>query len=145
MEVILLQDIKNKGKKGSIINVNDGYAKNFLIPKKLAVVATNAARNVKKEIDQKSEQEYTALKLASKKIADKLAKLKLNFELKQNNGKLFGHISTKQIVNKLLSNNIKIDKKSISPNKINSLGETQLTIKLPANITAKITVYTKGI
>ncbi len=145
MEVILLKNIKNKGKKGDIINVNDGYAKNFLIPKKMAVVATDGARTVKKHHDDKTEAEFNKLKLESEKISQKISTLKLKFELKQNKGKLFGHISAKQIVNQLTEHNIKITKKDITPNKIDSLGSTNIIVKLPAGIKANLTVYTKGI
>ncbi len=145
MRVILLKQVKNKGQKGEIINVNSGYAKNFLIPRKYAVAATVGAIIVKKQHDDNAESAFQTLKLKSKAIADKISTLKLNFELKQNNGKLFGHISAKQIVHQLLEHNIKISKKDITPNKIDSLGPMNIIVKLPAGIKANLKAYTKGI
>ncbi len=145
MEVILLKDVKGKGKKGTVIKVNAGYAKNFLIPNKVAIVATSGALNIKDKIDLNNAKNFELEKQKSQKIAKKIESIELKFELKNNNGKLFGHISAKQIIAQFLNHNIKIKKTDIIPNKIDSLGKTTLTIQLPAGVKATAKTFTKGI
>lgn len=144
MKVILLEDVKGVGKKDQIINANDGYAKNFLLPKKLAVLAdkNNLTKmdNIKKIEDAKKQEEYEKAVALGKEIEAK--NLQLNVKL-GTNGKLFGTVTNKEISGALKQQNIDIDKKKIilsSP--IKTLGEKEVTVKLhpKVSVTLKITI-----
>ena len=142
MKVVLLADVKGQGKKGEIVNVSDGYARNFLFPKKLAVVADSAALgefNSKQQAAQHHKDEEIA---AAKSISDKLMGKSISITAKAGaNGKLFGSVTTKEVaeeINKQFGTNI--DKKKISMNDIKNFGEYTAEIKLYAGISTKITV-----
>lgn len=146
MKVILLENVKNYGKKGEIVNVNDGYGKNYLLPKKLAIMATptalkiNQKINANKELQRKIELEYL------QKVKEELSLITLQFKLKSNNGKVAGAISSKQICEQLAQKyNIKIDKhKFVKFNPINELGITNINIKLDVTIIAQLKVEVLG-
>ncbi len=143
MKVILLSDIKNVGKKDEILNANDGYARNFLFPKKLAVEAT--PDNLKKLKDRKDSEAHKKEldKQKAMEIAEQLNKLQLNLKVKAGeNGKIFGGITSKEISEELKKqNNIDIDKKKIVLSEtIKNLGRFSVDIKLYEGITAKLTV-----
>ncbi len=133
MKVILKQDIKGVGKKDQVINASDGYARNFLFPKNMAVEA-NAENMSKLKAKQdsnayKKEQE----KEEAQKIADKLSKILLKIEVKSGaNGKIFGGVSSKEIAENLDSQyKIKVDKKKIELKEtIKNLGTFSVNIKL---------------
>lgn len=144
MKVILLEDVKGVGKKDQIINANDGYAKNFLLPKKLAVLAdkNNLTKmdNIKKIEDAKKQEEYENALALGKKIES--TNLQLNVKL-GSNGKLFGTVTNKEISIALKEKGIEVDKKKIilsSP--IKTLGEKEATVKLhpKVSVTLKVTV-----
>ena len=145
MKVILLEDVKGVGKKDQIIDANDGYAKNFLLPKKLAVLAdkNNLTKmdNIKKIEDAKKQEEYDNAVALGKEIESKT--LKINVKL-GSNGKLFGTVTNKEIASALKEqSNIEIDKKKIilsSP--IKTLGEKEVTVKLhpKVSVTLKIVI-----
>ncbi len=145
MKVILLEDVKGVGKKDQIIDANDGYAKNFLLPKKLAVLAdkNNLTKmdNIKKIEDAKKQEEYDNALALGKEIESKT--LKINVKL-GSNGKLFGTVTNKEIASALKEqSNIEIDKKKIilsSP--IKTLGEIEVTVKLhpKVSVTLKIAI-----
>lgn len=145
MKVILLEDVKGVGKKDQIIDANDGYAKNFLLPKKLAVLAdkNNLTKmdNIKKIEDAKRQEEYDNAVALGKEIESKT--LKINVKL-GSNGKLFGTVTNKEIASALKEqSNIEIDKKKIilsSP--IKTLGEKEVTVKLhpKVSVTLKISI-----
>ena len=133
MKVVLLQDIKGTGKKGELVNVSDGYARNFLFVKNLAVEANSdnlAKLKSKKESEQYKKNQD---KEEAEKIADKMGKIKLQFKVKTGeNGKIFGGVSSKEIQEKLEKDyNIKVDKKKIELKEtIKTLGITKVQIKL---------------
>ena len=143
MKVILKADVKGHGKKGDLVNASDGYAKNFLIPKGLAVLADKTAINEmenKKSADQyhKNQEEMRA-----KELAEILNGSKIKFQLKAGeNGKLFGSITAKDVSEQLKEQlHLLVDKKKIMlPDGIKTLGSTNVTIKVYANIFAEITV-----
>lgn len=144
MKVILKQDIKSIGKKDQIINVSDGYARNFLFVKDLAVEATTA--NLAKLQTKKDSEQYkkNLEKEAAEKQAQEMSKIKLEFKVKSGeNGKIFGGISTKEIAEKLeKEHKIKIDKKKINLKEaIKNLGITQVEIKLYEGVIAKVKVH----
>lgn len=143
MKVILLQDVKDLGKKDTIANVSDGYARNFLFPKKLAVEASEGA--LKEIADKKSSlANKKNLELqAAKELADKLNKVEVSIKTKTGeNGKLFGSITSKDIAD-LIKNQHKIpvDKKKIVMNDaIKATGIYQIEVKVYPEISAKVKV-----
>ncbi len=142
MKVILLTDIKGVGKKDQTINASDGYAKNFLIPKKFAVEATPA--NVKKLERQKAEEaaQAQAELEAAQALAKELEKEPVTISVKTGgNGKLFGAVTNKEIGAAIKQQrNIDVDKKKIVADPIKVLGEEEVSIKLHTNVTAKVKV-----
>ena len=138
MKVILLQDVKGHGKKGELCNVSDGYARNFLFPKKLALQADNAALNELKNREQAAahhkQEEINAAKETAAKLNGKTVTIKAKAG---SNGKLFGSVTSKEIASSL---GIEIDRKKMSVADIKNFGEYTAEIKLYTGITAKITV-----
>ena len=143
MKVILLQDIKNVGKKDEIINANDGYARNFLFPKKLALEATKD-NLLKLEAKKASNKHKKDLEIEeNKKIAKKIEELTLELSVKAGaNGKTFGGITTKEIAEGLKKqHNIEIDKKKIMLKEtIKTVGKFLVEIKFGDGVTAKLAV-----
>lgn len=142
MKVILLQDIKGVGKKDQTINASDGYAKNFLIPKGMAVEANQA--NIKKlekqkaEAEAKAQAELEAAQKLGKEIESKTIGIKVKVG---NNGKLFGAVTNKEVAAALKEQfNIEIDKKKIVVDPIKSIGDAEASIKLHPSVTAKLKI-----
>lgn len=146
MKVILLQDVKALGKKGEIVNVNDGYARNFILPKKLGIEANGKNMNDLKL--QKSNQEKIARENleAAKKLSEKLAKGQIVLSIKVGDGgKTFGSVSSKEIAVAVKEQmNLDIDKKKIQLKEvIKTLGEHRVPIKLHPEVTAQLKVIVK--
>lgn len=143
MQVILTQDVKGQGKKGQVVNVSDGYARNFLLAKGLATEATKSNLN-----DLKGKQESAEYKIktdteAAKKIAEQMKELVVNLKAKAgDNGKLFGSITSKDIAEALTNqHHIKLDKKKfVLPDGIKTLGVTEVTVKLYTGISGTLRV-----
>ena len=147
MKVILKTDIKGVGKKNEIINAADGYARNFLFPKNLAVEANN--ENMKLLQAQKDATKYKkdVEKEEAKKIAEKMNKIMVRVEVKTGeNGKIFGGVSAKDIAENLeKQHNIKIDKKKIDLKEtIKTLGIHNVDVKLYEGVLGKIKVDVRG-
>ena len=143
MKVILKQDVKNLGKANTLVNVNDGYARNYLFPQGLAVIADSAAIN---EMKMRSDAENTKREreLANaKKIAEKISDKTIVFHSKAGeNGKLFGSITGKDIADKLEKDfSISVDKRRINlPEAIRTLGLHEVEIKLHQGVSSVIKV-----
>ena len=147
MKVILKQDIKNVGKKNEIINAADGYARNFLFPKGLAVPADNSNMNELK-LKQKAEANQKAKDLEnSKKLAEELKDKTLEISVKSgNNGKLFGGVTSKEISEELKKQlNVDIDKKKIQTDVIKQEGIYKVNLKLLEGVVATVNVHVKSI
>lgn len=142
MKVVLLQDVKGHGKKGELCNVSDGYARNFLFPKKLAVEADNAALNELKNREQAAAHHKQEEINAAKATAEALNGKTVNIKAKAgSNGKLFGSVTSKEIAAEIKNAlGIEIDKKKMSVADIKNFGEYTAEIKLYQGISAKITV-----
>ncbi|MBE6860114.1 MAG: 50S ribosomal protein L9 [Ruminococcus sp.] len=143
MKVIFLQDVKGSGKKGEIKNVADGYARNMLFPKKLAVEATSS--NLSELAGQKSSAQHKIdmEKQAANEIAAKINDKKVIIKAKAgNNTKLFGSVTSNHVSEALEKQfDVKIDKKKINlKTDIKNFGTYDAVIKLYTGITANITV-----
>ena len=143
MKVILKADIKGVGKKNEIINASDGYARNFLFPKQLAVEAN--AENLSKLQAQKDANQFKkdTEKEEAKKIAEKMSKIMVKIKVKSGeNGKIFGGVSAKEIAEHLeKEHNIKVDKKKIDLKEtIKTLGIHIVEIKLFEGVVGKVKV-----
>jgi len=143
MKVILLEDVKNVGKKGALINAKDGYANNFLFPKKLAIEATPSnlknLENAKKQQEDKEREIFDE----AKKLEEELMKVTVVIKTKAGeNGKLFGSITTKEIAEHLEEKNgMSIDKRKLELDEaIKSVGEYFVKVKLHPKVVAKIKV-----
>ena len=143
MKVILLEDVKGTGKKGQIVNASDGYANNFLVPKKLAVAATNDNLNSIK-LQKKAEDKRKAEELAAaKELAEKLTNKDIKISVKTgDNGKLFGSVTNKEIAAAIeQQTGLVIDKKKIVLNdQIKMVGTRHVNIKLHPEVTAEVKV-----
>ena len=147
MKVILLQDIKNVGKKDEVINANDGYARNFLFPKNLAVEATKdnmlKLQAKKTSIQNKKNAEIEA----NKKIAEKLKEITLEIKVKAGeNGRIFGGVTSKEIATELKEQyKIEIDKKKIILKEtIKNLGVFTADIKFGDGVIGTLKVSVKS-
>jgi len=141
MEVILISDVKNLGKRGELKSVSDGYAQNFLFPKKLAAIATpEAIEKIKLEQKKIQEQEIELEKNLRKTALD-IQNKKIILKAKAEKGKLFGRVGTREIANELKKQNFNISEKSIIlKDPIKTVGEKEVLIDLGKNIKTKITV-----
>ena len=143
MKVILLDNIKGVGKKDEIINASDGYARNFLFPKKLAVEANNENMSKLKAKKQSEQYKKDVNKEKAEKIAKKLDDITLTIKVKVGeNGKIFGGVTSKEISEELKKQyKIDIDKKKIILNEnIKNLGSFDISMKLFEGVTGKLKV-----
>ncbi len=143
MDIILLQDVKSLGKKGEIVSVNEGYARNFIIPKKLGVEATNKNKNdlkLQKANEERQKQEqYDQAKAFAESLKDKAVEVKLKAG---NDGRTFGSISTKEIATAAKEQlGLDIDKKKMSlKDPIKSIGVYMVTIKVHPKVNGELKV-----
>ncbi len=143
MKVILLEDVKSVGKKGELVNTSDGYAKNFLFPKKLAVEATKSNLN-DFELKQKAEakrkkEEFEQAQATAKELENKTVTVKVKTG---ENGKLFGSVTNKEVAEEIVKQTgLNIDKKKVSiGDPIKMVGERTAVIKLHPKVSAEITI-----
>ena len=143
MKVIMLADVKNVGKKGQTVEVSDGYANNFLFPRRLAVKESKKSVEILEKQQEDARIAYENDKNEAIKLAEKLKGVTLEFTLKSNKDKLFGSISFKQVEEALKEReNIIIDKRKIlSKGPIDSLGVTVLDIELFKGVKGQIKVH----
>lgn len=143
MIVILLKDIKGTGKAGDVVKVNDGYARNMLIPKGLAQIATDSNMRSLEKAKALQDEKYNKDKEEAMKLKDNLEKLRLIIETKAGEGgRLFGSITSMDIQKVLLENHkIDIDKKKIQlESPIKQAGNYELNVKLFYDVIAKLKV-----
>ena len=143
MKVILLQDVKGKGKKGQMIEVSDGYARNFMLPKKLAIEATADAVNTMRMNDKATQERIAREKAEAMATSKKLRELTIVVTAKGGgNGRLFGAVTTQEIAASLEKQaGIKLDKRKIVLNEtIKNVGTYTATCKLGYEITAPLSV-----
>lgn len=135
MRVVLIQDVKNIGKKGDIKEVSDGYARNFLLPRNLVSAATESAVKLALEIKSKQLEAEKINQEKTKELAKIIAGKKVIIKAKEKKGKLFGSITAKNIAQELKKENVEISEKSIvleSP--LKEIGEYEIKIRLDHGI-----------
>ena len=146
MKVILLEDVKSLGKKGQMVDVSDGYARNFIISKKKGIEATAKNMNDLK-LQKAHEDKMAAQRLEEAKLfAAEIAKAEVVLELKVGEGgKLFGAVSSKEIAQAAKEQlNMELDKKKlVLPNPIKTVGTTSVSVKLHPQVTAELKVVVK--
>lgn len=144
MKVILLEDVKALGKKGQIVNVNDGYARNALFPKKLAVEANaknmNDLKLQNQHADKVAQENYEAALALAKELEDKKVVVKMKGG---EGGRTFGSVSTKEIAAEAKAQlGLELDKKKMQlAEPIRTFGMTEVPIKLHPKVTGKFTVH----
>ncbi len=143
MQIVLLEDVKSLGKKGEIVKVNEGYGRNFILPKKLGVEAT--AKNLNDLKLKKANEEKVAAKLLeeARELGAKLEKVSVTLSIKAGeNGKAFGSVSSKEI-SKAVQEQLGLDidkKKLVLADPIKTLGTHEVPVKLHRDVTAKLSV-----
>ena len=142
MKVILLQDVKGKGKKGQMLEVSDGYARNFMLPKKMAIEATPDAINTMRMNDKATQERIAREKAEALAVSKKLREMTVTVTAKGGgNGRLFGSVTNAEIADALAKQGVKLDKRKIVLNEtIKNVGTYTATCKLGYEITAPLTV-----
>jgi large subunit ribosomal protein L9 len=143
MEIILKQDVNNLGHKDDIVNVKDGYARNFLIPKGIAIIATTSAKKMHEENKRQRKHKEEKIKNEAIEIAKKLENKTLTIGAKTSStGKIFGSVNTIQIAEKLQADGFEIDRKNItiSEDQIKEVGKYKANIKLHKEVTVEIEI-----
>lgn len=148
MKIILLEDVKSVGKKGDLVELKDGYAKNFIIPKKLGVEATGANLNTLK-LQKKNEEKIAKEQLdAAQALGAELEQMTVKVGIRSGEGgKAFGTVSSKEIAQAVSDQFGKeIDKKKIQISEpIKAVGSYEVTVKLHPKVMAKLRVHVEGI
>lgn len=140
MQVVLKQDVKDLGKKGQLVNVSDGYGKNYLIPRKIAVLADATALNELKNREAAEAHRLAVEKANAEEAAKTINGKTVRITAKAGaNGRLFGSVTSKEISEKLKSDfGVDIDKKKIITDDIRNFGTYECTVKVYNGITALI-------
>ena len=145
MKVLLIKDVKGLGKAGEIKNAKDGYARNYLIPKGFAKLATPEVIKEWEKEQKKKEEELKAEIEKLNKIKKEIENITLIIKHKLGaNGQLYGAITNKEVAEKLKEKDIEIDKKHIEMKQIKSVGEYNVDIKLGHGIHAKLKMIVEG-
>lgn len=142
MKVILLQDVKGKGKKGQMLEVSDGYARNYMLPRKMAIEATADAVNTMRMNDKATQERIAREKAEALEVGKKLREMTVIVTAKGGgNGRLFGSITNAEIADALAKQGVKLDKRKIVMNEtIKNVGTYTVTCKLGYEITAPLSV-----
>jgi large subunit ribosomal protein L9 len=142
MEVILREDIETLGNRGSVVKVADGYARNFLLPKKLAVAATDANRNIVEQERQSWLRKEAKLQTDAEDLAKLLSGVTLTFRHRVGeNDQLFGSVTAKDIAEALEKQNVHIDRRKVHLDEpIKTLGEHKVQLRLHRDVSTDIPV-----
>lgn len=146
MKVVLTKDVKGQGKKGEVINVSDGYARNFLLPKGLATEASASTMNDLKNKEASKQYKIATEKAAAEELAKKLSEITLEIKVAAgSDGRFYGSVTSKEIAEKLQETyKITIDKRKILLDRpIKEYGTSQLDVKLYPEVVGKLKVTVK--
>lgn len=140
MKVYLLQDVKGKGKKGDVVNVSDGYARNFLFPKKVAVEANASVLSEKKSKDEAKAYRKEQELLAAKRIAKHLDGKSIELAVKSGaDGKIFGSVTSKEIAGAVrVKYSVDVDRRKIEMPQVKSFGNFEFKVKIMPGVVAKM-------
>lgn len=141
MQIILVQDIENLGHKNDVVTVKDGYARNFLIPKKMAIIATESARKVIAENKKQQAHKETKLKENAQSLATRLGNLKLSIGVKASaTGKIFGSVTPLMIAEAINKNGYEIERKQVvvADDHIKEVGNYGVKVKLHRDVFVEI-------
>ena len=141
MEVILKEDIQNLGHKNDIVTVKNGYGRNYLIPRGLAVIATTSAKKMHEENIKQRAHKEEKIKNEAQEIANKLEKVSLSIGAKTSStGKIFGSVNTIQIAEALKEKGYEVERKNISipEDQIKEVGKYTATVKLHKEVSVDI-------
>lgn len=146
MEVILKEDVANLGHRGDVVKVADGYGRNFLLPRKLALQATLANKAVIEQMKTAAARRSATEKIQAEELLAKLEPVSLTFTRKSGeNGQLFGSVTSVDIASELEAKGFEIDRRKISLSEpLKSLGEYTVAIKLHRDVTAHLKVQVAG-
>ena len=142
MRVILRTDIEKLGKLGDVVDVKPGYARNYLLPKKLAMLATPSNLKIFEHEKKRLEEKLNAERFKAKELAEKLENEKIEIQVRVGEGdKLYGSVTSSNIVDELAKRGFEIDRKKVELDKpIRSLGEYQIPVKLYPGVVATLNV-----
>lgn len=145
MKLILLQDVKNLGKKGDLVEANDGYARNFIIPKKFGVEASPKNLNDLRQQKLNEEKHQAEILAEAENIASALKDRVVRLSIRVGKeGKVFGQISTKEIAEEVKKQfGLEIDKKKIVSDSIKAAGTYKISVKLHPKVVGEFTVEVK--
>jgi large subunit ribosomal protein L9 len=143
MEVILKEDVVNLGHRGDVVKVADGYGRNFLLPRKLALQATLANKAVIEQMKAAAGRRSAAEKVQAQELVTKLEPVTLAFTRKSGeNGQLFGSVTSADIASELAAKGFEIDRRKIQLSEpIKSLGDFTISIRLHRDVTAHLGVH----
>ncbi len=141
MEVILTQPIRNLGDKDDVVKVKPGYARNYLIPQGLAVMATSSNKKALEEKKRQASHKQEHVKQQAEELANQLAGINIDIEtLAGTDGKLFGSVTSIQIANKLKDKGFDIDRKSITIEDIRETGDYKALVHLHKEVKAELDI-----
>ena len=146
MKVILLCDVKGQGKKDQIINVSDGYARNFLFPQKKAIPADAKATSELKSKEESKQFKINEEKKAAEALAEKISKVTVDIKMEHGaDGRLYGSVTAKDIASELQKAiNVEVDKRKIEVEEpIKNAGQAFITLKLMAGVSTRLIVNVK--
>jgi large subunit ribosomal protein L9 len=146
MEVILKEDVANLGHRGDVVKVADGYGRNFLLPRKLALQATLANKAVIEQMKVSAARRSASEKAQAEELVTKLAPVSLSFTRKSGeNGQLFGSVTSSDIASELETKGFEVDRRKIQLNEpLKALGDYTVAIKLHREVTAHVQVKVVG-
>ena len=138
MEIILIKDVENLGYANDIVDVKPGYANNYLIPQGFAKAATASAKKILAENLKPRAHKDAKILADAQALAEKIANLPLTFAVKAEEGRIFGTITSADITAALAEKGVEVEKKSVSVEAINTVGEYKATVKLHREVKAEV-------
>ena len=140
MEIILSKDVENLGYANDIVSVKPGYANNYLIPQGFAKAATASAKKILAENLKQRAHKDAKILADAQALAEKIANLPLTFAVKAEEGRIFGTITSADIAAALAEKGVEVEKKNVSVESINTVGEYKASVKLHREVKAEVTL-----